>query len=98
MRLSALRDNDVSMPLRRFDKFEMHRPNCALVLLQSSLKCTAAFRDVPSQPTHQSNVVRSINKYADVQKAEYTRLGENQDTFYDHNGLWLNTIERVAAG
>src|SRR6185436_19928960 len=83
--LSALRNDDVGVTLRRLDKLEMHRADGSFVLLERSLKCSAAFINISTQPSHQPYVIRRIDEYPNVEQIKNARLGKDQDPFDDHD-------------
>src|SRR5205085_2415661 len=64
--LATFRNDHIRMAFRRLDKFEVHRSDRALILLERSLKGSSALGDVPSQAAHQTDIVRCIDKYSYV--------------------------------
>src|SRR5688500_3108692 len=76
----------------------MHRTNCPLVLVERPLECASAFVDVAPQTTHKTHIVGSVDKDTDVQEVQYARLGEDQNSFDDHNWLWFDYLDLVATG
>ncbi len=89
----AFGNNDVRVPLRRLDKLEMHRPDRAFILLESSLERPAAFVDVAAQPPHKADIVGRIDKYANIQKIENARFGKDQYSLDDHDRPRLDNLD-----
>src|SRR5688572_7774176 len=94
----AFGNNDVRGTLRRLDELEMHRPDRAFILLESSLERPASFIDVAAEPPHKADIVRRIYKYANVQKIENTRFGKDKNALHDHDRPRLDNIDAVASG
>src|ERR1035437_1698749 len=62
--LRAFGNDDVRVAFRRLDKLEVHRADRAFVLFERALERPAAVRMIASQPPHQADVIRRIDKYA----------------------------------
>src|SRR2546425_1321545 len=85
--MTTLGNYYVSKTLRRFDKLNVHRPHRGDVLLDYRINRTAALGEVALQAANEPNVIRRIHENFDIHLFEQTRLGKNQNAFYDHNRL-----------
>src|SRR4030095_6882842 len=104
--MTAFRNNDISMSLRRFYKLHMHRSNCLNVLFYNRFNSSPAFCDIPSQSSYESNVVGRVDKNFYIHLFQQTGLGEDQDSFnnyyrlrrncpcFDHPSVRFEIVER----
>src|SRR6185503_5334630 len=88
--MTALRNYDVCMALRRFDELHVHGPDRREVLFDDGFHRAIALGNISSQPAYESNVVRRIDEDLDIHLLQQTRVGEDQDTLDDHDGFWLD--------
>ena len=74
--MTALRNYDVCMALRRFDELHVHGPDRREVLFDDGFHRAIALGNIASQPAYESNIVRRIDEYLDIHLLQQTRVGE----------------------
>src|ERR1051325_421701 len=73
----------------------MHRANCGQVLFDDRFHGASSFRDVASQATNKTNVIRRVDENFDVELFEQARVDENQNALDDHNRLGFDRARFV---
>ena len=68
--MPALRDYDIGMTLRWFDKLHVHRPHGSDVLLDHGLYGAPAFGNITPQTTDKPDVIWRIDEHLDVHLLE----------------------------
>src|SRR6185369_12460219 len=85
--MTSFGDDDIGESFRRFDELNMHGPHRRDVLLDYRIQSATALGNIAPQAANETHVVRSIDEHLNVHLLEQPRLGKNQDTFDNHDGL-----------
>src|SRR2546428_10315652 len=81
--LAALRDDQVGVPLRRFDELLVHRTHRVQILLNHGFERAASRLNVAHEAAHETDVGGRIDKQLDVDPLAQLGFRENENAFDD---------------
>jgi hypothetical protein len=95
--VAALGDDQVGVPLARFDELQMHGPDDLAVLPHHRLEAAAALGDVPGQAADQALVVVHVHVQPDVHEPAQVGVLQHQDALDEHDVRRLHPPHRTGA-
>ena len=81
--MPALRDDDVCISLARLHELEVHRLDCAEVLIDHRLHRASPFRDIPLESPNEPRVIVGVDEHLDIHQPPQLGVRIDEDAFDD---------------